>query len=335
MKKLYIILITLLITLNLFAGRYAGDFLAIGAGVRAISMGGAFSAVADDANALYWNTAGIGQIKKGQIFAMHAFLYENLASYDNVIFCQPLPNGATIGINWTRLTVDEIPYFKEKYLYGTNVDERVTNPALHLPGDTDSYFKSTDDLFQLGFSKHIHFDLDLGWKFFEMPIDIFAGGNIKFIRRELFDNLGTATGFDLSLLFATDMSYVFNQDYLGRLKYGVNFMDLGGTDIKWDSRSDRVDQILMNTKMGVAVEQPLPFIKSVLTLALDQDYVYDETIHYGGEIFYDQKVALRGGYSDGNYSTGLGLAVYNFNIDYAFVTNNLGNTNRIGLSFTF
>ncbi len=335
MKKLYITIIIVLVAINLFAGRYAGDFLAIGGGVRAISMGRAYSAIADDANAIYWNTAGIGQIKQGQIFAMHAFLYDNIASYDNVVFCQPLPNNATIGINWTRLTIDEIPYFSEEYLVGSNVDQRVANPALHLPGQASSTFKSTDDLFQLGFSKHIHFDIDLGWKFFEMPIDLYAGGNLKFIRRKLYKNMGTGTGFDLSLLASTDMSYVFNRDYLGKIKYGINFMDLGDTDIKWDSRSDRVDQILMNTKMGVAIEQPLPFINSNLILAIDQDYVYDEPVHFGGEFNYDNRVAVRAGYTQGDYSTGLGLSIYNFNIDYAFVTNNLGNTNRIGLSFTF
>ena len=335
MKKINIIIVTLVFAINLFAGRYAGDFMAIGGGVRAISLGGAFSAIADDANAIYWNTAGIGQIKEGQIFAMHAFLYDGLASYDNVVYCQPLPNNATIGINWTRLTVDEIPYFSEKYLYGYNVDQRVANPALHLPGEPESSFKSTDDLFQLGFSKHVHFDLDLGWKFFEMPFDIYAGGNLKFIRRKLYENMGTGTGFDLSLLFATNLSYIFNQDYLGKIKYGINFMDLGDTDIKWDSRSDRVDQVLMNTKMGVAIEQPLRFLKSSLTLALDKDYVYEEEVHYGAEFNYDERVAVRGGYTDGNYSTGIGLNIYNLKIDYAFVTNNLGNTNRIGMSFIF
>lgn len=335
MKKIYIIIVTMVCVMNLFAGRYAGDFMAIGGGVRAISMGGAFSAVADDANAIYWNTSGIGQIKEGQVFAMHAFLYDDLASYDNVVYCQPLPNDATIGVNWTRLTVDDIPYFAESYLYGTNVDQRVANPAFHLPGEPESSFKSTDDLFQLGFSKHIHFDIDLGWKFFEMPFDVYAGGNLKFIRRKLYNNIGTGTGFDLSLLFATDLSYIFNADYLGKIKYGVNFMDLGGTDIKWDSRSDRVDEVLMNTKMGVAIEQPLTFIKSALILALDQDFVYDEQVHYGAEFNYDQRVAVRVGYTDENYSTGLGLSIYNFKIDYAFVTNNLGNTNRVGLSFIF
>ena len=112
-------------------------------------------------------------------------------------------------------------------------------------------------------------------------------------------------------------------------------MDLGGTDIKWDSRSNRVDEVLMNTKMREDLEQPLPFINSSLLLAIDKDYVYEEQIHYGGEFSYEERIAVRGGFSDGNYSTGLGISIYNFNIDYAFVTNNLGITNRIGLSFIF
>lgn len=37
----------------------AASFLKIGAGAKAISLGGAFVAVADDASAGYWNPAGL------------------------------------------------------------------------------------------------------------------------------------------------------------------------------------------------------------------------------------------------------------------------------------
>ena len=40
-------------------GTTAAQFLKIGVGARAIGMGGAFVAVADDATAIYWNPAGI------------------------------------------------------------------------------------------------------------------------------------------------------------------------------------------------------------------------------------------------------------------------------------
>jgi hypothetical protein len=45
-----------------------GSDLGIGIGARAISMSGAFTAVADDASAVYWNPAGLSQLTGNQVF---------------------------------------------------------------------------------------------------------------------------------------------------------------------------------------------------------------------------------------------------------------------------
>lgn len=335
MKRRLLLFIAILASLSLRAGTYAGDFMAIGGGVRSISMGGAFCAVADDATALYWNTSGISNIERSTLHAMHAFLYNGLASYDNFIYVQPLPNAAAIGINWTRLTVSDIPHFSEKYLVGTNVDQRVSDPSLFLPGTPESTFKSTDDLFQFGFSKHIHLDLDMGWKFSNLPVDLYAGGNVKFIRRMMFGKYGTGTGCDLSYLVAINLSELSGIKNLGTFKQGMNFMDISNTTIKWDTESEHKDEILMNTKYGISYEQPLTFIKSTILLAVDKDLVYDQKCHYGVEYVYDSFLAVRSGYYRDNYSAGLGLELYDFKLDYAFVANDLGNTNRISLGFSF
>lgn len=42
----------------------AAQFLGIGQGARALATGGAFSAVADDPSALYWNVAGAANLEK-------------------------------------------------------------------------------------------------------------------------------------------------------------------------------------------------------------------------------------------------------------------------------
>ncbi len=47
------------------------SFLALGTGARAISLGGAYAAVADDATALDWNPAGLGQLTGLSAVAMH------------------------------------------------------------------------------------------------------------------------------------------------------------------------------------------------------------------------------------------------------------------------
>jgi len=47
-----------------------GSDLGLGVGARAISMGGAFSALADDASTLYWNPAGLTQVPRSQAMLM-------------------------------------------------------------------------------------------------------------------------------------------------------------------------------------------------------------------------------------------------------------------------
>ena len=45
-----------------------GADLGIGIGARAISMGGAFTALCDDASAIFWNPAGLTQLNDNQMF---------------------------------------------------------------------------------------------------------------------------------------------------------------------------------------------------------------------------------------------------------------------------
>lgn len=49
------------------AGTSAFSFLKIGVGARPLGLGGAYVSVAEDANALYWNPAGISQLKGQQL----------------------------------------------------------------------------------------------------------------------------------------------------------------------------------------------------------------------------------------------------------------------------
>lgn len=45
-----------------------GSDLGTGIGARAISMSGAFTAIADDASAVYWNPAGLAQLTDNQVY---------------------------------------------------------------------------------------------------------------------------------------------------------------------------------------------------------------------------------------------------------------------------
>ena len=341
MKKIIITTFLLIVSLSLFAGSYAGDFMVIGSGVRELGMSGTFGAIANDASAIYWNSAGIAQLRETEINLMRGYLYENLAIYDNVSICQPLPNEVTLGVNWTRLSIDDIPYFPESALIGT-VDQRAVFPWLNLSAVPDGEFSSTDDLIQISFAKHIYYDINLGWLFFKIPFDFYFGGNIKYIKRKIDTTMATGTGFDFAYLLKTNLSNVFDYPWLGNLAFGMNFQDIGGTTVSWETTSQREDTVLMNTKTAIAYTQEIPSIDCTWLIASDLDLIYDRTMHYGTEFTYTDRAAIRFGYQDNriedqsnNLSAGASVKFYDFSVDYAFITSDLGNTNRVGLRVHF
>ena len=334
MKKYILFLLMIAMSFSVYATRYAGDFLAIGTGVRPIGMGGAFTSLANDGSAIFWNPSGIAQIRDTEIDLMRAYLYNGLAKYDNFNFIQPLPNDLTIGFNWTRLTIDNIPLFLEKHLV-FNVDYRSTFPQWNLPGVPDDYFSDIDDLFQFTFAKHVHYNLNLGWLFFDVPFDFDFGGNVKYIKRNIYKNLGTGTGFDVGGLVTTNLGTLLDVEKLGKINFGVNFQNVGGTSIAWDTQSKHTDKILFNTRVGVSLIQPLDFINSKFILSADNSYVYGKKHYYGLEFIYREFIGGRIGLNNKHFSSGLSFKVYDIHIDYAFTTTNIGGSHRIGVRVYF
>jgi len=62
------------------AGTSTATFLRLGQGARAEGMGGAFTAVADDAYAVYWNPAGLAQISRVEVGLNHLQFIEKINS---------------------------------------------------------------------------------------------------------------------------------------------------------------------------------------------------------------------------------------------------------------
>ena len=111
MKNL-IILIIIAFSTSLFAqsGGEGGAFLKNGFGARANSMGNAFSGVANDVSAVYYNPAGLSQLTKSEGMLMYSKLFNNIdgLTYGNMAFAQPFAFG-TIAIGVAYMKVSDIP----------------------------------------------------------------------------------------------------------------------------------------------------------------------------------------------------------------------------------
>jgi long-subunit fatty acid transport protein len=81
---------------NANTGTVGGTFLKLGSGVRAPAMGEAFTAVVDDATAIFWNPAGITQLNSKELSMTHnVWLIDT--SYSTMHYVQPLLPGHTLG----------------------------------------------------------------------------------------------------------------------------------------------------------------------------------------------------------------------------------------------
>lgn len=85
----------------------AAQFLEIGAGTRACGMGEAFTSVANDASAVYWNPAGLTGIENGEAVLSQYKWLEDM-KYTNICAAESLNNHGVAGLGIYRLSKNNI-----------------------------------------------------------------------------------------------------------------------------------------------------------------------------------------------------------------------------------
>ena len=80
-------------------------FLTLQQGARPVGMGGAFTAVADDANALWWNPAGVARSKMGEMTVSHTAFVEDVKT-EYFAVSRPVPAlRGSLGMSGTYLSI--------------------------------------------------------------------------------------------------------------------------------------------------------------------------------------------------------------------------------------
>lgn len=81
-------------------GTTGADFLNIGVGERAVAMGGAFSAIADDATAPYWNPAGLVQLEEKEFLASYNLWLQGIGQGYLSLTLPSVASTLSLGINY-------------------------------------------------------------------------------------------------------------------------------------------------------------------------------------------------------------------------------------------
>ena len=306
--------------------KYAGEFLALGVGGRALALGGAHVALVEDVTAGYWNPAALARLEYPELMLMHDEQFGSLVNHDYGAVAIPFGRTASLGLSVIRLGVDDIPDTRNA---GVDVNGNLTyDPAQFSRVDPNrvTYFNAADWAFLFTYARSV-------------STSFAYGANLKLIRRELGEHGATGVGIDVGFWYRPWEA----------LALGLNLQDITTTLLAWDT--GRNELISPTAKIGAATR--LEALGGRFSPALDMDVRFENRrsasmaslgpvsmdFHAGLEYQFRDLVALRVGYSDIKQLTlGAGLHLAKLTIDYSFAkfdaTDQLGNTHRISLMFT-
>jgi hypothetical protein len=303
--------------------KYAGEFMAIGVGGRALGMGGAHVALVNDATAAYWNPGALARIDFPEAIAMHEERFSGLIDHDYVSVAIPYGQDVSLGVSVLRLGVDGIPDTRNAWL--DNNGNGTFDNTEQLDYNKITYFNSADWALYFTYAKR-------------SSQNFFYGANIKLIRRTLADQSATGIGFDVGVLYVP----------VPNLSVGANAQDVTTTLVAWSTGQNE----LVSPTLKVGAAYSIDLFGGRLAPAADVDIRFENRRfasiasagpvsfdpHAGLEFDYKNTIALRAGYSDVKQLTvGAGIHLRMLDVDYSFARfssdESLGNTHRISIRF--
>ncbi|MDP1676511.1 MAG: PorV/PorQ family protein [Bacteroidota bacterium] len=260
-------------------GTTAASFLSIGQGARAISMGGAFVAVADDPSSMYWNAAGIADINSTVLVVDHTQWLADI-QYNYLAGAIHLGELGTLGLSFTSSNIADMPVTTIDNPEGNGESFSVSNVAVSV-----GYAIKLTDRFSIGFNPKFIYQkiwkmsasamaIDIGVKY-ETPFDgVTLGMSIS--------NFGPKMkmeGTSSTVLYDFDPASTGEN---GRIPASLNTED-------W--------ALPLNFKVGIAYKV-FSDETNKLVLAVDASHPNDnyESVNLGGEYIFNDFLALRGGY---------------------------------------
>jgi tetratricopeptide (TPR) repeat protein len=313
-NKIKFILINLLFLYFVCSLSYSQDAgtesnLSAGFGARAFGLGQAFTGLADDPTAVFWNPAGLEFVYQQTFTLFHTSLPEGTL-YDFIGYTYPTLNLGTFGAGIGRIGTGDIP---QRDLQDNDLE---TSCSWEEYQGFFSYAK-------------------------KLPWDLTPGITMRVIRRAwnnlvLDGNLvDIGVGLDLGLMYKPQF---FTTPLLKDWSFGLNVKNLFTPQVK---EGITIDELPLSIRFGIL--RKIRFIGGGNNVNFLMDFNYSEKrdlrIHFGSEYCFRELGMLRAGYNGSSVSFGAGMQYNIFQIDYAFGNSGYSDyfpaVHRISLSFNF
>lgn len=284
-------------------GTYALPFLKIGPTARGTAMGNAFTALANDASATYWNPAGLVDVTRTDITLNHTWWPADVnLEYAAGAFTLPFVPG-TWGVSMRALTMD--PQIER---------------TIFLPNGTGQTFDAGDMSFGLSYSK-----------FFT---DKFSSGTtVHFIHSGLAEKSVNTFAIDFGLIYRIG---------LWGMRLGMLIQSLGGK-VNYDDREAKMPTVFKVSAAATPYAQGVNSLQGVFEFAhpsdnkeylnLGAEYSFNQFFFMrGGYNFNTDSQGLAGGFGlriDTSQTSDLVLD-YSWN-DLEF----LNDVHRISIGFSY
>ena len=311
MRKIGISLLVLVGLSSANAFQAGGVMLMIFPGAKAVSMGGAFSAISDDATAMYYNVGGLGYFKNIEVHFTHA--------------------------PWLRTIVDDAYYEYLAAVFPTDIGSFGLSVAYLTPGNVDVY---DEDGEMHGSFKPFDVAVTSGYGFQPMPnLGVGVAAKVfysylvpEWVMRDILQEPGGGT----AVTFALDGGVLWKTPLPGLSLAGV--IDNVGPGISYTGSGEK-DPLPLFLRLGVAYS-PIRTEYHKVTVAFDvhkvmtgivrdldslgTNYVLNEAwTSVGAEYTFYDMISLRFGHFHDKmgyrmgYTFGGGITYGSFKLDIA------------------
>ncbi len=326
--------------------KYSADFMSKGTGARPLALGGAFTAVSDDADAIFFNPGALAGIAGSGMSLMHSERFGGLVQVDHAAYHRAIElygRQASIGISVLRVGVDNIKFTGSPEDHGW------------VPDDEDDEF-SAEDIDQLDIDPSLFRTVsDQEWAILGVYSsrlgDWSLGGTVKVVYQSVGEFNSFGFGLDAGLL---------TPSFWGGMRAGLKIQDITGTYIAWSTGVSEF--VAPSLRPGIAYHKDLGDLNAKLLLAADfeirfENYREAATFHAGSasldphigmELWLVDAAAIRLGLDGETWTAGGGLRLSgqrgilpweflsNLSLDYGFGNHeDLDGSHRVGLGLAF